>query len=131
MLNVIDCLGNDKVCFLLCLSQFQSVTYFAGLKELYIYLDIHVVGGKDWSFKIVVEKNNAKDKWQLIKGCGSFFERWIRMAEWHVFVYCRLIYQYNGLWTTGSGCAVPWSRTSKMSADRTAASTCQFDWPSE
>lgn len=59
--------------FLLCLSQFQSVTYFAGLKELYIYLDIHVVGGKDWSFKIVVEKNNAKDKWQLIKGCGSFF----------------------------------------------------------
>lgn len=47
MLNVIDCLGNDKVCFLLCLSQFQSVTYFAGLKELYIYLDIHVVGGKD------------------------------------------------------------------------------------
>lgn len=94
--------------------------------------DIHMVGGKDWSFKIVVEKINAKDKWQLIKGCGSFFfERWIRMAEWHVFVYCRLIYQYNGLWTTGSGCAVPRSRTSKMSADRTAASTCQFDWPSE
>lgn len=80
MLNVIDCLGNDKVCFLLCLSQFQSVTYFAGLKELYIYLDIHVVGGKDWSFKIVVEKNNAKDKWQLIKGCGSFF--WRGGLEW-------------------------------------------------
>lgn len=37
--------------------------------------DIHMVGGKDWSFKIVMEKINAKDKWQLIKGCGSFFLR--------------------------------------------------------
>lgn len=85
--------------FSLCLSQFQSVTYFAGLKELNIFLGYSCIrsektGGKDWSFKNVfffpyVEKINAKDKWQLIKGCGRFLLR--RGLKWQTDMFLCIV----------------------------------------